>query len=227
MFTIIGGDGREYGPASTEQIRAWLASGRANLETRAKAAGSDEWRRLGDYAEFSEGAGAPPVIVAVDTGLADRGVRLLAKIVDEICSLICAIPGAAILGVTFLRTWVQSMNGGEAASLEDIDVGRAVTGFTVLALGLLALAIVQIWLISTRGQSIGKIVFGVRIVRHEDGTLPGFVHGWLLRNLVPGIIGMVPFGLGMIFSLVDVCFIFRADRRCIHDLIAGTRVVKV
>jgi uncharacterized membrane protein YphA (DoxX/SURF4 family) len=136
MFTIIGGDGREYGPASTEQIRAWLASGRANLETRAKAAGSDEWRRLGDYAEFSEGAGAPPVIVAVDTGLADRGVRLLAKIVDEICSLICAIPGAAILGVTFLRTWIQSMNGGEAASLEDIDVGRAVTGFTVLALGL-------------------------------------------------------------------------------------------
>ncbi len=52
MFTIIGGDGKEYGPASTEQIRAWLKGGRANLSTKAKALGTDEWRPLGDFAEF-------------------------------------------------------------------------------------------------------------------------------------------------------------------------------
>jgi uncharacterized RDD family membrane protein YckC len=33
--------------------------------------------------------------------------------------------------------------------------------------------------------------------------------------------------LGGLFSLVNVCFIFRDDRRCIHDLIADTIVVKV
>jgi uncharacterized RDD family membrane protein YckC len=227
MFTIIGGDGKEYGPATTEQIRAWLAAGRANLDTKAKAAGSDEWRRLGDYAEFAAAEGAPPVLIPVETDLADRGMRLLAKILDEVCSMICALPGAAILGVTFLRTFIQSMNNGGGGDLPDLDMSRAAAGFAVLGLGLLALAIVQIWLISTRGQSIGKIVFGIRIVRHEDGTLPGFVHGWLLRSLVPAIIGMVPMGLGLIFSIVDACFIFRADKRCIHDLIAGTRVVKV
>ncbi|HEY1111173.1 MAG TPA: DUF4339 domain-containing protein [Opitutaceae bacterium] len=53
MFTIIGGDGKEYGPATAEQIQGWIAAGRANLETKAKAAGSDEWRRLGDYPEFA------------------------------------------------------------------------------------------------------------------------------------------------------------------------------
>lgn len=53
MFTIIGGDGKEYGPATAEQIRSWITAGRANLETKAKAAGSDEWRRLGDYPEFA------------------------------------------------------------------------------------------------------------------------------------------------------------------------------
>lgn len=59
MFTIIGGDGKEYGPASAEQLRGWIKAGRANLDTKAKALGSDEWRRLGDFAEFS-GPDAPP-----------------------------------------------------------------------------------------------------------------------------------------------------------------------
>jgi uncharacterized membrane protein len=53
MFTIIGGDGQEYGPVSLQQLRAWVAEGRANLDTQAKAVGTTEWRRLGDFAEFN------------------------------------------------------------------------------------------------------------------------------------------------------------------------------
>ena len=52
-----------------EQIRAWLAGGRANLDTKAKAVGTDEWRRLGDFAEFSaNGVATPP---PVETGEID------------------------------------------------------------------------------------------------------------------------------------------------------------
>lgn len=61
MFTIIGGDGKEYGPVTVEQLRSWIAGGRANLETKAKAAGSDEWRRLGDFAEFASTGQPPPI----------------------------------------------------------------------------------------------------------------------------------------------------------------------
>ena len=76
MFTIIGGDGQEYGPVSAEQLRAWVAAGRANLDTQAKLAGSAEWRRLGDFPEFSTGpAGTLPPIYsqppAVATGPVD------------------------------------------------------------------------------------------------------------------------------------------------------------
>ena len=31
MFTILGGDGKEYGPVPTDQIRRWIVAGRANL----------------------------------------------------------------------------------------------------------------------------------------------------------------------------------------------------
>ena len=61
MFTLIGRDGKEYGPVTSEQVRAWMAAGRANLETQAKWSGDDQWRRLGDFPEFGANATVPPV----------------------------------------------------------------------------------------------------------------------------------------------------------------------
>ena len=53
MYTIIGGDGREYGPVTADQVRSWIAGGRANLQTRVKAAGSDAWKTVADFPELS------------------------------------------------------------------------------------------------------------------------------------------------------------------------------
>ncbi len=67
MFTIIGGDGKEYGPVTVEQVQAWIAGGRANLDTQAKRVGESAWQRIGDFPEFSgaaagaaSAASAPP-----------------------------------------------------------------------------------------------------------------------------------------------------------------------
>src|ERR1035438_6438097 len=62
MYTIIGGDGKEYGPVTADQIRAWIAGGRANLDTKVKALGTDEWKRIADFPELagSGAAGAAP-----------------------------------------------------------------------------------------------------------------------------------------------------------------------
>ena len=64
MYTIIGGDGSEYGPVPAEQIRAWIAAGRANLETQAKAAGTEEWKPLGEFADFGGRIGGAPAFEA-------------------------------------------------------------------------------------------------------------------------------------------------------------------
>ncbi len=63
MYTIIGGDGKEYGPVSADQVRSWIAGGRANLKTRIKAAGSDEWKMVSDFPELT-GTAAPGVASA-------------------------------------------------------------------------------------------------------------------------------------------------------------------
>ena len=66
MYTIIGGDGKEYGPVTAEQVRAWIAAGRANLETKVKAEGTDAWRQVADFPDLAPPpAQAAPVSVAL------------------------------------------------------------------------------------------------------------------------------------------------------------------
>jgi uncharacterized RDD family membrane protein YckC len=239
MFTIIGGDGKEYGPAAANQIREWLAAGRANLDTKAKAAGSEEWRRLGDYVEFGARESAPPPVpvsapapypsgsfatptAAHDPGaLAGRGERFLAQLLDNLIGLACLLPGALMIAFAAMRAGLSlGGNFSNLATVAGFGAGMAVLGFAMTVL-----FIVQLWMLVTRGQTIGKRVLGVRIVSFEDGANPGFVKVFLLRVLVPALLGAVPY-LGVAFSLTDYCFIFRDDRRCLHDIIAGTKVIK-
>jgi hypothetical protein len=66
MYRIIGADGNQYGPISTEQLRQWIAEGRANAQTKVLAEGTTEWKSLAEFPEFfgpttaSPTPGAPP-----------------------------------------------------------------------------------------------------------------------------------------------------------------------
>lgn len=232
MFTIIGGDGKEYGPVTTEQVRNWIATGRANLDTKAKAVGSEEWRRLGDYAEFGGAGGLPPVLGAANafgtrpsppTGighLAGLGSRFGAALVDGVAQMLCRLPTS----IAVFRVVSEQMSSGQQLSfLEIASTASASISKSYPFLG--ALIVLQAVLLSLRGQSFGKILTGIRIVRVHDGSQAGFVHAFLLRGVIPGAIELIPV-LGGLFWLVDVCFIFGDERRCVHDLIAGTKVVK-
>jgi uncharacterized RDD family membrane protein YckC len=84
----------------------------------------------------------------------------------------------------------------------------------------------------SRGQKLGKKIAGTRIVM-TDGSRAGIARVLVgvvvvlrvLRMLAPGIIGWVPF-VGFLFGLADTFFIFREDRRCLQDPVAGTIVVR-
>jgi hypothetical protein len=54
MFKMIGGDGREYGPVSADQLREWIADNRANGQTLVQPEGSVGWQPLASFPEFAE-----------------------------------------------------------------------------------------------------------------------------------------------------------------------------
>jgi hypothetical protein len=52
MYKIIGADGLEYGPVDRDTLKAWVAEGRANAQTKVQPVGSTEWVPLGQVPEF-------------------------------------------------------------------------------------------------------------------------------------------------------------------------------
>jgi uncharacterized RDD family membrane protein YckC len=100
---------------------------------------------------------------------------------------------------------------------------------------------IQGFLISRRGQSIGKMMLGMRIVR-PDGRPAGLVRGFLLRTGLLVLLTWLVVTLSSMPSLfsareqitllwvivlaVDSLLIFGASRRCAHDIVADTVVVR-
>jgi uncharacterized RDD family membrane protein YckC len=214
MEIHVAKNGQPTGPYSESQVREMLQSGSLSLTDLAWHDGLAGWIPL---QSVLAPASTPVESVITTTGqeqqigdvvLAERGARLGAKILDFVILIVCAIPGIVVLTISGRNDAIAAI------------------GVILLGLAILGLAAIQLYLISTRGQSIGKRIVGVRIVTVAGNQNPGFVKAGLLRTVVPGFIGGIPY-LGFLFSITDACFIFRDDRRCIHDLMAETKVIKV
>jgi GYF domain 2 len=59
MYRIIGADGNQYGPISADQLRQWIAEGRANAQTKVLAEGTTDWKPLSEFPEFFPSTTAP------------------------------------------------------------------------------------------------------------------------------------------------------------------------
>jgi len=155
---------------------------------------------------------APQSVVAdVDQvqQLASRGMRLAGAIIDGIILMIVLIP------VMFASGYFTMVMSGQQPGL-GWQLGMTVVSFVIFVL-------VQGYLLNSSGQTIGKKLLGMRIV-DLDGNKPNFVKLVGQRYGITYAIQLIPI-LGFIYSIVNVLFIFREDQRCIHDLIAGTRVI--
>jgi uncharacterized RDD family membrane protein YckC len=139
--------------------------------------------------------------------LASLGQRLGGAIVDTILILIVVLP------VIFM-VLPQTMFA------ENEALAGAVSGLFGIAFFLAANG----YLLAKHGQTIGKRVAGTRIVR-SDYSRATFGRILGLRLLPFWLLGLVPY-IGNVSHLVNALFIFRASRRCLHDDLADTIVVK-
>jgi uncharacterized RDD family membrane protein YckC len=154
---------------------------------------------------------------AADAAPASRLSRLIARIVD-----VSVVAGPLfIVAVMGYQRYASALRSGG-------DTRAAISSFsTVLivavVLWVLALGIYNWVLLYRNGQTIGKRMMGVRIVR-TDGSRASLKRIVFLRGVLPGLMGIIPF-VGRFAGLIDALFIFRSDKRCIHDLFADTIVV--
>ncbi len=99
------------------------------------------------------------------------------------------------------------------------DPGASPTKYTFLIRFLLVMVmLIQLVLMATKGQSIGKAANSIKVV-NVDGSDVSFPR-YLFRMAIGLILLVLP-----VVNLVDFLFLFREDKRALHDRIAGTRVV--
>lgn len=96
-------------------------------------------------------------------------------------------------------------------------------------LGIAGYLIVNGWLLYARGQTLGKLIAKVQIVRADADAVAPFwklvlIRGWFFAFLYLPL-GFSLLGVLVMIPVIDCAFAFRSDRRCLHDLLCGTRVV--
>ncbi len=236
MAYHIARDNQQLGVFDETQVRDKFAAGELRNTDLAWTEGMAEWRPLG---EVMAGALAPEPVsevnpyappgvqtygAATQTGtapLATLGQRLGAALLDGVMFFVAYIPLVLAFGVEAFTAAAQGQVNPE--ELPQVEPNMGLLGLSVVLV--LTLAVINIVMLAKRGQTIGKRIVGTRVVGVESDENPGWVKTIILRAVVNGIITSVPF-IGGVYALVDILFIFREDRRCIHDLLAGTRVVQ-
>jgi len=147
--------------------------------------------------------------------LADRGTRFGAAMVDGlIFSAIVYLPAFLIFGA------IPGFTGGYGRP--DPTPALLIVG-SFLILGFAAWCWFTIKYVKANGQSIGKRILGIKLVR-SDGSAVSLSRVFWLRNFLNGLIGVIPL-LGALYTLVDLLFIFAESRQCLHDKLADTIVV--
>lgn len=163
----------------------------------------------------NDGRFAPPRAVVEDVVepsdqpvLAGRGRRFCAVVIDVLFAM------ALMWVVSKVLPWDPFADKG--LGVWDFNPIDAIGNF-------LCYFVLNGYLLTTRGQTLGKALLKIRVVR-RDGSLPSFMRIICIREGVSSLISVV-YAAGLIFTLVDGLFIFTPSRRCIHDHLADTIVV--
>lgn len=122
---------------------------------------------------------------------------------------------AALLDVTVI-VLVQFVLGLAAGwvwgpAIEDAPAFQAMVPTFTLAFSALYTTVLH----SLTGQTVGKMLVGVRVVSTGGALLPA---GAALLRYIAYYVSLVTLGLG--FAMAGL----RADKRALHDLLAGSRV---
>jgi len=149
-------------------------------------------------------------IKSSEVELASRWARFVASFID-------ALIMGVVVGIFAYFTGGFDMLLGEIESSLSYEIG-------IVLLSIVVFIAINYKLLITKGQTVGKKVFNIQVVDLEDNVPTK--KSLLNRYLVYMGIQHIPV-IGGIFAFINVLFIFGKEKRCIHDISAKTKVIKV
>lgn len=138
MYKIIGGDQKEYGPVSAEEIRRWIAERRLQAGSLVQAQGTTDWKPLSLFPEFSAAlASLAPAAFPITpaTSLTEQRSNSMATAglsLSAFALICCGCAPAAILGLIF------SIIGLNQANRDPLQTGKALA-ISGIVIGVIAL----------------------------------------------------------------------------------------
>lgn len=147
--------------------------------------------------------------------LASRDRRLGAALLDGLFVIILLIPVLYYTGEH--KELLEVIRSGKPVHQ---SLGQQIIG---LLMGMAAYLLLNGYLLYKKGQTLGKMILKTKVV-DLAGNRPSFNRLVFVRYLIPNLVGNIPM-VGTWLILLDAIFIFRSEHRCLHDYLAGTRVV--
>jgi uncharacterized RDD family membrane protein YckC len=174
----------------------------------------DPYQSPGAMPPISPATGGWMVGPSIPAGavLASYGQRVAAYLIDALIALLLTVPGTVLIVVAALSADDGGVNGGLIA-----------VGVVLILVGVAVHVWNQGWRQGVIGQSWGKGIMHIRLVRVADGVPPGGGIG-LARYFLRQLLGNAT---GGIYTVVDLLWPLWDDRRqTLDDKIVSTLVVE-
>jgi len=212
-YKIIGGDGAEYGPASLDELKTWIGDGRVAGSTQVWRSDLALWTPAARYAELQQAlarlqASVSPAALNRTLRAAGFWPRLGAYLLDRV-----------VLAMLFKM--ICQWKHWEIPVFPEVLNKETYQQFAdqctqLLPYWILLTVLYDVLLNGTFGATLGKMAVGAKITG-ADGSPVGYSRA-LLRSLAARFTEMM-LCVGYLWIIV------RSDKRGLHDLLAGTRVV--
>ena len=163
--------------------------------------------------------------------LASIGSRIAAKLVDTLLMVLASSPLFIALynspNFDKLLKWAEA-GQTRLTSAQQMELMSALPEHILLLTNILVwgLMIAQVLLLMRRGQTIGKMIMGIRILDRQSNAIPRFFNLIIMRGLFTTLAYSLSI-FGLVVLVIDLVMMLTSkERLSLHDKIAKTYVVR-
>jgi hypothetical protein len=244
MQIYLARNNEQAGPYTLEQVNRMLASGQVVLTDLVWHEGMSDWQSIQSLTAgqlyytpqvISRSSPQLPIVQPSNqqpsaledlhriTPIAPTSKRILGAALDISLIMLTSLPTIQYMDLTKLEK--ASQNSDLIQMITQMQDSIPQDAQLISNILLFAICAVQIVLLSRRGQSLGKLIVGTRIVQEDQKTPVGFGKIIWVRTVMPWILYSLPVINVVFFMTTFIALVISPRRQSLHDRLAKTVVV--